>query len=231
MRTSWLNDVVQLFYPTLCLGCGMDLPNRNQHLCTQCRLDLPHTHFARIPYNPIEKLFLGRLPINFAHSEFYFTKDGVVQRLIHQLKYQRQAEIGNYLGNLIGQSLLESERLPPIDVLIPMPISQKRAYKRGYNQAALIGEGIGEVLNVPVWNTAVQRYNQTSSQTKKNRLERWKNVAQQFFIPDPKSFINKTILLVDDVITTGASMEACGQEILKISGTNLAIVSAAFTIK
>ena len=129
------NSTVHLFYPHICTGCGSDLLEENNLLCLRCIHDLPHTNFANLVNNPIEKYFWGRLPLTAAHSEFYFSKEFLIQHLIHQLKYKGDTEIGFYLGELMGRTMLNSSRFNSIDALIPLPLYADKEHKRGYNQA------------------------------------------------------------------------------------------------
>lgn len=164
-------------------------------------------------------------------GEFYFSKGSIVQNLIHQLKYKGNRKAGIYLGNMMGKSLLGSNRFANIDVMIPLPLFEKKQFKRGYNQAMILCEGISEITNVPVIDKNVVRIVHTETQTKKGRTERWENVEKSFSIKDSSVLEGKSILLVDDVITTGATMEACGTEISKIKNARLSIAALAFATR
>jgi len=200
-------------------------------LCYQCIADLPKTHFENIKDNPVEKLFYGRLNIESAYSEFYFSKGHTLQHLIHELKYKGNIDIGYYLGELIGHSLMNSNRFSLIDIIIPLPMYRDKEIKRGYNQAAILSKGISNVLQIPVAEKSVSRNKATATQTRKDRIERWLNVDQSFIINDCKDIECKHILLVDDVITTGATLEACGNLILQIPNTQLSIATLAQAVK
>jgi len=220
-------DVLHLFYPHLCAGCGNDVLAKNQIICSICYHHLPRTNYAKIHNNPVEKLFVGRLPIHAAHSEFYFSKGMLVQQLIHQIKYHGHLELGHYLGKLMGSSLLLSNRFQHIDAIIPLPMFAEKEKKRGYNQAAIIANGISESFGVPVLNNIVNRSKSTSSQTNKHRIERWQNVEDSFQIHQLDCLENKHFLLVDDVLTTGATLEACGISILQNPQVTLSIATLA----
>lgn len=161
-------------------------------------------------------------------SEFYFTKGTLIQNLVHQFKYNGNTEIGRYLGAMMGNTLLSNKRFEKIDGLVPLPLFAEKEFKRGYNQATVLCMGISEVTNLPVLKNHVIRKRFTETQTKKHRAERWDNVASSFQVSNPGELSNRHILLVDDVITTGATLEACGAEILKIEGTRLSIATLAY---
>lgn len=226
-----LSDTLQLFFPHVCTGCGSDLLNKSNLLCTICIHELPRTCFAIHPNNPIERIFAGRLPIVAAHSEFYFSKGQLLQHLIHQLKYKNHKEIGHYLGEMAGNSLLKSGRFTGIDYLVPLPMYPDKEFKRGYNQAEIICNGIQAVTKIPVLTKNVIRKRATETQTRKHRAERWLNVEGSFIIQTPEVLRGKNILLVDDVITTGATLEACGEVILRVPGTQLSIAVLAHASK
>ena len=224
-------DALHLFYPHVCAGCGSDLLRANNFLCLKCIHELPHTNFASFAGNPIEKYFWGRLPLMAAHSEFFFTKDSLIQHLVHQLKYRNNKKIGFYLGELTGKTLKKSSRFDHIDALIPIPLFADKEQQRGYNQAALICHGMASVMNLPVITGNIIRQKITESQTRKHRAERWENVQGSFKATDQSALAGKHILLVDDVVTTGATLEACGKVILQAGKVNLSIATLAHAAK
>jgi ComF family protein len=225
------SSTVHLFYPHICTGCGSDLLEQNSLLCIRCVHDLPHTGFAQFANNPVEKLFWGRLKTTAAYSEFHFSKEFLVQQLIHRLKYKSDTRIGHYLGELMGETLLTSPRFSNIDGLIPLPLYADKERKRGYNQAAVICNGISSVMNIPVMNDHVIRQHATETQTRKHRTERWENVKGSFRLKNESALKNKHLLLVDDVITTGATLEACGSVILEAGDIKLSIATLAYAAK
>ncbi|UEG51078.1 ComF family protein [Ferruginibacter lapsinanis] len=226
-----LDNTVHLFYPHICMGCGSDLLKKDSLLCLRCIDDLPETNFAQHANNPIEKIFWGRIPLVAAHSQYYFAKDALIQRLIHQLKYDGNKEIGVYLGEMTGRSLQNSNRFKNMDALIPLPLFPEKERKRGYNQATVICEGISNILQIPVLDNVVARQKFTETQTKKHRTERWENVAESFVVKDADAIKGKNLLLVDDVVTTGATFEACGNTLLQIADVQLSIVALANAAK
>ena len=225
------SDTLHLFYPHICTGCGSDLLEQNNLLCLRCLTNLPDTNFAKHANNPIEKIFWGRISLVAAHSEFYFSKESLIQQLIHQFKYKGNTTIGFYLGGLMGKTLLSSSRFHGIDAIIPLPLYPDKERKRGYNQAAIICDGISAVMNIPAIKYNVLRQRYTDTQTKKHRIERWENVAGSFIIKDETKLKGKHLLLVDDVITTGATLEACGSMIAAIEGVKLSLATLAHTTK
>lgn len=222
-----LGNTLHLFYPHICTGCGSDLLEENNQLCLRCINELPHTNFAIHPNNPIEKIFWGRIPVAAAHSQFYFAKESLIQHLIHQLKYKNNTSIGLYLGELMGNTLVQSNRFSAIDYLVPLPMYADKEKKRGYNQATIICNGLSAAMNVPVLKGNVTRKRFTETQTRKHRIERWENVEGSFIINGTDALKGKCILLVDDVITTGATVEACGSILTQIEGLQLYIASLA----
>ena len=222
---------LHLFYPHSCTACGHDVLDKDALLCMKCIHQLPHTHFAAQENNPVEKIFFGRLSLTAAHSEFYFSKASIMQQLIHQLKYKGNTEIGFHLGEWLGQSLLASHRFNGLDAILPLPLYPDKERKRGYNQAAVICEGISAVRRVPVLKNKVIRQRHTDTQTKKHRAERWQNVDGSFIVLDKPALAGKNVLLVDDVITTGASLEACGAALMAVPNLTLSIATLAIASK
>jgi ComF family protein len=216
-------SLLQIVFPHVCDGCGSDLVNIESRLCIRCLALLPETNFEKHSLNPVEKTFWGRLPITNASAHLYFTKESLVQHLMHQVKYKGNKELGFQLGRIMGHALKSSNRFNLLDALIPLPLFPSKEKKRGYNQAAVLCEGIAEILSIPVLRNVITRPQHTETQTKKGRIERWKNIEGKFQLEDPELIKNKHLLLVDDVITTGATLEACGNELLKAENVRLSV--------
>ena len=227
---SYLNDFSHLLYPHNCEGCGTDVLNDDAILCTKCLFNLPETNFTNTKNNPVEKIFYGRLNIIAATAAYYFTKNSLLQHLMIQLKYRNNKDVGFFLGKQLGYQLKESERFNDVDVLVPLPLNPKKEKKRGYNQAMIICEGIASVWQKPVLKNTLIRTQFTETQTQQDRIHRWQNMQHVFAMADKNSLQGKHVLLVDDVITTGATLEACGTTIVNIPNTQLSIATLAWTI-
>ncbi len=231
MLKTLIKTAAHLFYPHLCMGCGSDLLPNHELLCLRCINDLPHTEFEKYPNNPIERIFIGRLPIAAATSGFYFSKGELVQNLIHDLKYKGNKDAGIYLSEMMGNSMVSTGRFKNIDYLIPLPLFAEKEYKRGFNQADIVCNGLSNMMNIPVLTKNVVRIRFTETQTKKHRTERWHNVFDSFKVTNESVLENKHILLVDDVITTGATLDACAQVINQIKGIKISIATLATASK
>ncbi|GAB2563989.1 ComF family protein [Spirosoma areae] len=224
-------DFIDLLFPTLCLGCSQSLGANETILCTSCRINLPETGQHREPYdqNLLNK-FAGKVPIQFLASFMYFTKGGIVQKLIHSIKYKGQKEAAKALAGWYGHQLkTESKHIRDIDVIIGVPLHQSRLQQRGYNQADWIAEGLAEALCVPMRTDVLVRKRFKESQTRKNRLERWENVKTVFAVVNPDVIRGKRVILVDDVLTTGATLEACTIELLRANCKSVGILTLATT--
>jgi ComF family protein len=219
-----------LLFPHICDGCGSDIPGKETILCMRCMEAMPETNFELHPDNPVEKKFWGRLSIQQATAQYYFTRESLMQHLMHQFKYKRNKELGNQLGQMMGESIKRSGRFV-VDALIPLPLFPAKEKRRGYNQATVLCEGLAESLQVPVLKDVVIRSQHTDTQTKKGRIERWQNMEGKFVLAKPEIINNKNVLLVDDVVTTGATLEACGAELLKAENVKLSIAALCYAAK
>ena len=227
---SLIRDFSHLFFPHTCAGCGTDVISTQAVLCIHCIHRLPVTNFHLHADNMVEKIFWGRLPVKQATSFCYFTKGALMQRLLHQLKYNGNKEAGYFMGRLMGENLVQSDRFNNIEALLPLPLYAARERRRGYNQSAVLCHGMAQAMQLPVCQQAVVRIRPTASQTHKNRIDRWKNMEGGFQLQDQDAINGKHVLLVDDVITTGASLEACGHAILQSAAT-LSIATLAYAVK
>ncbi len=220
--------LLQLFYPLVCAGCGSDALTTESRLCVKCIHQLPATGFEKHSPNPVEKILAGRVPYQKATAQFYFTKESLIQTLMHQLKYHGDKELGKQLGVIMGTQLLESNRYTDIEALVPLPLYENKEKKRGFNQSKTLCEGIQEVLHINIVEDAVIRPLSTETQTKKNRVERWENMQGKFRLVHDNKIAGRHVLLVDDVITTGATLEACATALLQAEGVRLSIASLCY---
>jgi ComF family protein len=191
---------------------------------------LPYTGFIDHAGNPVEKLFYGRLPVEAAGSAFYFTQPSLLQNILIELKYHQHQQAGLWLGHLLGYQLLASERFTHIDMVVPVPLHRKKERQRGYNQAGLLATGIAAICQLPVATTAIARQAYTGTQTHKGRTARMENLENAFTLEQPDALQQRHVLLVDDVLTTGATLESCGRAILQAAPATLNIVTGAYTL-
>jgi len=222
-----LQDFVALFYPRCCFACSEPLVKGEELMCSSCLSQLPKTAYHRWFDNPVKGRLAGRLPLKFAFAFLKFRKGGIVQSLLHELKYNNRPEIGTRIGNLYGMELRDAGFTGSFDVIVPVPLHRSRLRKRGYNQSAKFAEGLSEALQIP-WEESISlRLSATSTQTRKGRASRWQNVNAAFASTSEDKVRGKRILLVDDVITTGATLEACGQHLIEQHCESLSIACIA----
>jgi len=228
-KMNFLKNLFNLFFPDVCLSCKLQLSTNEKTICTQCRHDFPLTEFTNYPNNLVEKRFIGRIPIDEATALLYFHKKGKSQQLIHELKYKGHQEIGTFLGNWLADEMLESNRFKKIDAIISVPLHPKKLKKRGYNQLTKFGDVLSKKMNIPIISNKLIKVGGTETQTLKGKIARWRNVQELFKLNDTTCFENKHLLLIDDVITTGATMESCCKELLKTKGVKISIAVMAYT--
>jgi ComF family protein len=222
-----LKDFFSLLYPSFCLACEESLEGGEETICTSCRFNLPKTDFHKLSDNLLTQRFWGKIKLSHALAYLYFVRQGKVQELIHNLKYRGHQEIGDVLGKWYGYELAEAGFTNSFDLIIPVPLHKARLKKRGYNQCDTFAASLSFTLNIP-WKTDVlKRINATATQTKRSRFLRWKNVAEIFVVDLPTEVTGKRILLVDDVVTTGATLESCGLELLRNGASTISIACIA----
>jgi ComF family protein len=224
------DDFISLLFPRLCYGCGNHLMRNETLICTECYVMIPRTNYHLKPDNPVAQLFWGRCLIEKAVAFSFYTRDSRIRRLIHQLKYKGIKELGSELGRIYARTLTSSGFLDEIDLIIPVPLHPSRKRKRGYNQSDLISQGISEVSGIPVDTKLLIRKTVTKTQTRKSRYDRWTNVQDIFMVTDQNRLKDLHILLVDDVITTGSTIEACTNEILKTENTKVSVAALAYSV-
>lgn len=229
MKPNFLHHIINLFYPQVCPACGNLLMNGEETICMTCRYLLPKTMYEREPDNPLAQMFRGQVDFQAVTAEFFFSKTGKVQHLLHQLKYQGNKDAGFFLGQQLGDTIRDVYLFQGIDYLVPIPLHPKKEYMRGYNQSFVIAQGVEEKMKIPIVKDCLYRKVFTSTQTKKSREERWHNVKDIFDVADDEKFRNKHILLIDDVLTTGATLMAAGRTLMRIPDVKISVATAACT--
>ncbi|MCX6271001.1 MAG: phosphoribosyltransferase family protein [Bacteroidetes bacterium] len=225
---KYLKDLLGLFLPRLCLACGNNRFDHEEYICGLCWLRLPRTRFHLETDNPVSRVFWGRVWLEHATACFYYSKGNKVQHLIHQLKYKGHQELGVFLGEKYGKQLMKVPSLAGADSLIPVPLHPKKQRKRGYNQSEAIARGLAAAMGIEVLTEALVRSRATDTQTRKNRYTRWKNVENIFVVKDSGKLAGKHVILIDDVITTGSTLEACIQAVQQIPGVRVSVVALAY---
>jgi ComF family protein len=222
--------LMDLMFPEICAGCNCLLTGSRHMLCVRCLNELPRTGFEHQVNNPVEKIFWGRVSTVAAMSLLYFTKGSMLQNVMHALKYKGRAEVGTSFGRMMGEAISTSNRFQSITCIAPVPMHWKKKRKRGYNQAELLCDGMSEILKVPVAADLLVKTGTTDTQTFKTRTQRWENMRSRFTANTPHA-TKQHVLLVDDVVTTGATLESCAAALLKENGIQVSIATLAFTLK
>jgi ComF family protein len=226
---SAFENMLYLFYPTLCAGCQIMLYGEEKGLCSTCRLQLPHLNTQEEQALLLNK-FGGSAPVDHVHAYAYFSKKSIVQKLIHQMKYRGKKELGFQLGRWCGLEIaaLNGPHMQA-DMLIPVPIHRVRRMQRGYNQSEWISDGLSQSMGIVSRTDVLERTKFISSQTRKNRTERWANVASVFSVTRPDSVLGKHVIIVDDVLTTGATLDSCIIELRKAGAKTVGVIAIAAT--
>jgi ComF family protein len=224
----YLADFISLLFPDLCHACGDSLVAHEDLICTSCLYNLPYTNFHKQPDNIVARQFWGKVNIDAAYSLLYFTKGGKVQHIMHSLKYKNTPQIGNKLGHIAGAQCLQADHLNNFDAVIPVPLHKSRLRQRGYNQSTCFAEGMAKTLATKVVTDNLIRTKATATQTHKSRFERAVNMQDVFAVADPAQLAGKHVLLVDDVVTTGSTLEACAAALLTVPGLKLSIATIAY---
>ena len=218
-------NVFHLFYPNLCIECSISLIEHEKFLCTSCLLDLPKTNYHLNPDNPASELFLGKVSVQKASAYLYYNKGGFGQKLISAIKYKGNIYLGEWIGAYMAKEMLPSGFFSDIDFLIPVPLHKKKLKIRGFNQSEVIAKGISSITQIPIENKNLYRTKFNMTQTKKGVYERWENTQQIFELANKELFKNKHILIIDDVLTTGATLESCIQALFKSENIKISILT------
>lgn len=225
---EYLEGFIGLFYPNLCLVCHQNLSIKDETLfCFSCEVKLPQTNYHLEKENPFIERFWGRLPIQAAAALYFYSKGNRTQKLIYQLKYNGKKEIGLQVGQHYGRQLKESSLFKAIDLIVPVPLHRRKQLKRGYNQSDYFAQGLSHSMGIPLLKDGLKRTVFTKTQTKKEQMARFENVLKAFEVKQADKLKGKHILLVDDVLTTGATLEACATKILEVEGTRVSLVTIA----
>lgn len=226
--TRGFSNLLDFVYPNLCVTCGNRLVTQEKLLCLDCWYDLPITNFHLSSDNKVAQLFWGRVQLENATSFFAYNKGSKYQNLIHFIKYKGLKELGYETGRRFGNALMESPAFSAVDVIVPVPLHPKKQHKRGYNQSEWIAKGISESMDKTESINNLRRNLHTSTQTRKNRFERWENVENIFEVTNPDEFRGKHVLLIDDVVTTGSTLESCAIQLLQVENVRVSIATLAF---
>lgn len=227
MNFSSLNYLTELLFPRLCVICDDKLIEQEQWICLHCLHHIPRTNHHLKADNPVAQLFYGRVQIEYATSFFYFSKGSKYQTLLHNLKYKGMKELGEEIGKHFGIDLMRSPGFSSVDVICPVPLHPQKEKKRGYNQSWWIASGMARQMQKELSDDNLKRITATETQTRKTRFERWQNVEGIFELTNPEAFSGKHILLVDDVVTTGSTLEACTYAILSKTDARVSIATLA----
>lgn len=224
---DWLSSFLSLLFPRCCLVCGRPLAKGEECICTMCNINLPRTNYHLQEDNPVEQLFWGKIPLERATSFFFYRKGSDFRQILHQLKYGGRKELGATMGRYMASELLPSGFFKGIDVIIPVPLHKKKQQLRGYNQSEWIVRGIAAVTGISVNTESIIRRKNTETQTRKSTFERWENVDGIFELYSSEHLQGKHVLVVDDVLTTGATTVACASALMEVQGIRISILTLA----
>ncbi len=226
-KSNILYDLAGVFLPRRCAGCDQGLMGFEQSICSECVDDLPRLRGHDDPLNKVEQVFKGRVRLHAASAFLQFSKDGMVQHMLHRIKYQHDQLLANELGRRMAEDIMDSPRFSTVDLLLPVPLHPHKERMRGYNQSQLLVDGMRQVWPVEGLAKGLVRVVRTPSQTKRGRLDRWQNVKEAFQLPDATPLQGRHVLIVDDVVTTGATLEGCLRMLRDVPGVRASVYTAA----
>lgn len=224
-RFNPVGEFIRLIFPSTCCSCGRALVGDERHLCSHCLLHLPYAHFSSAPDNFVERHFIGRVPIQSATTLLVFRQANITQHIIHEIKYYGNRALAHQMGRMLGAELMASGRFATVDGILPIPLHRRRLRQRGYNQSELISQGIAETFGRPVVNDQMERTRYTDTQTHRDRPSRIENMEDVFRVKHPEQLEGRHLLLVDDVITSGATIESCWRVLSAIPDIKVSVAS------
>jgi ComF family protein len=226
LRQLWAG-FTHLLYPELCVACGGDLPSSSTCFCFRCRAKLTPSDMYLVQENEFVDRLWGRVNLMSGAAAYYFTRESPIRMAVHHLKYKNKPDIGLMIGREFGQKLKGSSLFNTIEAIVPVPLHPRKERLRGYNQSTVFAQGLAEAMDVPMLGKVLERRAFTQTQTAKKRMERFQNVGEVFAVVKPQAIAGKHLLLADDVLTTGATLEVCGQVLLDVPGTKLSCATIA----
>ena len=224
---TWFFSFVHLFFPRQCAVCGASLQEGEEGICMKCNMDMPRTNYHTHKDNPVERMFWGKMPLDRATSYFFYHKGSDFRRILHQLKYGGRKDLGEIMGRFMAAELADTDFFREVDVIVPVPLHPRKQKLRGYNQSECIARGVSDVTGIPLDVSSISRKKHTETQTRKSAYERWENVDGIFCLRRPERFAGKHILIVDDVLTTGATTTACADALKEVEGIRISVLTLA----
>ena len=226
--SEYIRDFISLFFPEICLGCKRSLLYQEEFICAHCDYSLPYTNFHLEEDSQAAKKLWGRIPFEKVASYLYFANGSHVQQLMHALKYRNRPNVARFFGRRYGSELAASGIFSDADLIIPVPLHKKKLIQRGYNQSEYFGKGLSESMGIEMRTKVLKRTHHKKSQTTRNRYERYENTKGIFSVIQPNIIVNRHVILVDDVLTTGATLESCTNALLEVKGVRVSIITLAY---
>lgn len=230
MRTSFWRRLLDVISPRSCIVCGRRLSVNEQALCAACHLHLPFTHYEQQPFdNPMARLFWGQFPVERVAALFFYEPSSKLSHIIYDMKYHGRSDACVAMGEIAARHFDRTGFFQGIDAIIPMPITKRRQWQRGYNQSMELARGVAVVTSLPIWGKVVRRTHFKQSQTTQHAYERQLNVEDAFLLVDANKIAGRHLLLIDDIVTTGATITACARQLCKAPGVSVSILAIGMT--